>query len=74
MSEHLNRNVECVQADILYTVQADRNYNHTEYDALASNDTKVMSKVLGAIVQPEAHQYALCSALQFFLRYRPLTL
>lgn len=53
-------------------MRRNRNDDHAGYDVSVSKSLKNIARVLGAVMKPEAHAHAFCSALQFSVCYKPI--
>lgn len=49
--------------DLPYNLRRDRQAGSLEYDIFASENVKDMSKMLEAVMEPEAHGHVFCSSL-----------
>lgn len=68
LREDLGGKVNPILADPPYIVRGDRKHDLAASNILSSNDTKILAKVVGDVMAPEAHAHAFCDALRFALK------
>lgn len=74
VGEDLSGKVDIVLTDAPDNIRGDRNDAHVEYDVFDSSGMEDMAKVLREVMKPGAHWHVFCSAIQFALLYKALSL